>query len=175
MVGLDLLSGCSGSPKRDRRNSTKNPFRSNPNLAITKAGGTLPIPMMYRVIRRAQKGSPDLCSSASPTALSAKKKPPQPSSQQDCKERAGLIKSSLHPETQLLLKPLSWSPTPPNPDAPWLGTLGSHCLLSQCPIIPVDQAGPESLPLVPHRLRPRQVMPATSWYLLQMAAATPDV
>ena len=68
----------------------KHLFSSDPNLAVTKAEGTLPIPVMYGVNSRAQKGSPDLCSSASPTALSAKQKN---NSRQDCKERLGSLKS----------------------------------------------------------------------------------
>lgn len=74
MVGWQPLSHCSRSLRSDRENCMKHPSSSNPYLSIPMTGRTLPIPKMQRVKRRAQTGSPDLCSSAAPTASAAKQK-----------------------------------------------------------------------------------------------------
>lgn len=122
-------------------------FSSNSlHLSIPTAGGTLPIPEMRRVQRRAQTGSPDLCSSAAPAAPCAK----QQAAASRTAGKGWAHQNPLHPETQLLL---SLSAGALHHQTPQLDILGSACLPSQCLVIQADQPGPESLSLVPSTWR----------------------
>lgn len=115
--------------QRHHENCMKHPFGSNPNLSIPTAGGTLPIPEMQRVKRRAQ--------SLLQLFLPNKKQRPaglqeRPLKLPSCRDTAAPL-------------PLSWSPTPPNSPA-------GHPWEPLCPLPAPDnpdQPGPEPLSLVP--------------------------
>lgn len=86
LVGLEPLSRCSGSPKKDRRKGVKDHFRSDSNPRITMAGGTLPTPLMNGVNRRARKGLQLSFTNSSSCQI-------KESSRQDCKGRTGSLRA----------------------------------------------------------------------------------
>lgn len=127
-----------GVPGDTKKTASSPSSSSNPNLSISMAGGTLPIPKMQRVKRRAQAHL--VFAALLHRQLLVPNKKQQPAGLQ---ERAGTIKTPfiLRHSCSFASQLESYTTKLPR-----LDILGSLCLLSQCLII---QAGPESLSLVP--------------------------